>query len=185
MDGYFFIIRRRGLFITYYNFLAFWGHSRDQFWVKKGPILLENNPKCSILALVVVFKEKFNGVTNFWQSTIFDLFGIPRIQWGLKMPQCLSISTPFRTKNPWCQCITLFDIISVLSKIFTMSSHLFITLRVGYKVTFLMLNCQRLRLKEFMIVRNLTSCYWEHKSSNWTCFSRYSNSCLNVGCKLW
>ena len=65
VDGYFFIIRRCSLFITYYNFLAFLGHSSDQFWVKKDPILLENNPKCSILAPVVVFKEKFNGVTNF------------------------------------------------------------------------------------------------------------------------
>ena len=57
---------------------------------------------------------------NWMVSLIFDKISYSNTL-GSPCPNvCMCISTPFRTKTSWCQCIALFDIICVLNKVFTL-----------------------------------------------------------------
>ena len=125
-------------FVTYIpQFLNLFGAQQNQIGVKKRsklPISLKSNSQMHHTCICRSFLKEIRWCHSFLTKYyIRPLWGPPG-SYGVKrclhVQVCICISTLFRTKTSWCQCMGLFDIISVLNKIYAMLGHLFRILRV-------------------------------------------------------
>ena len=163
-------------------------HSRGHIGVKKGqklPISLKNNPQVQHICTCRYFLKRNSMVSHIFEKILYSTtLGSPRIQWGQKMPPCLSMYVYkhyFQSKNfmmPVHCCIRYHLCFEQNIYITSLWGHLHRSLRQVVTWLFIVLN-SNYQLKGFMIVRNWTTCYCENNSSNWTCF-RYSDSSLDI-----
>ena len=81
-------------------------HSRGHIGVKKGqklPISLKNNPQVQHICTCRYFLKRNSMVSHIFEKILYSTtLGSPRIQWGQKMPPCLSMYVYkhyFQSKN--------------------------------------------------------------------------------------
>ena len=109
------------LFITYHNFPTFFVNPKDQVGVKKGKkirISLKDNPQMQNICTSRYFFKINSMVSHIFDRILYSAtLGSPGIQWGQKMPPCISIYVYkhfFQNKN------FMTPVHHVLSKIFTL-----------------------------------------------------------------
>ena len=164
-------------------------HSRGHIGVKKGqklPISLKNNPQVQHICTCRYFLKRNSMVSHIFEKILYSTtLGSPRIQWGQKMPPCLSmyVYKHYFQSSAYDGSALLYSASFMfwtkhLHYIIFLWGHLHRSSREVVTWLFIVLN-SNYQLKGFMIVRNWTTCYCENNSSNWTCF-RYSDSSLDI-----
>ena len=132
-------------------------HSRGHIGVKKGqklPISLKNNPQVQHLCTCRYFFKRNSMVSHIFEKIQYSTtLGSPRIQWGQKMPPCLSMYVYkhyFQSKNfmmPVHCCIRYHLCFEQNIYITSLWGNLHRSLREVVTWLFIVLNSKRLPVK--------------------------------------